>query len=455
MTSISISSNIYIRTNDSDIQYSTTSDFSQINTISSWPVTLNNTNTSNPPQNVNVYITNDLTLNAAAANQYFIMGSNNITFDGQNNKVTIQGVGDYPGLIQNGTSSGGNNNIIIKNLGVETMNNSTLANSAGWIGQQYMNKNAIGCQVTNCYSTGGIIGVAAGGIFGQYSTGTATGCYSTGIISGDNGFERGGGGIFGSDSGGIAINCYSMGDITGRYAGGIFGDYSSGTATNCYSSGDISGTFAGGIFGYGGTATNCYAANGNWSDTNAVAANKLLNGPTYSGGTLTAQGSIWIDLNVANNVPFQLKSFWDIIYVRQQGSAIQYSTNINFTTLTDITSWPHTISLENRTIVLITTDLTLTTTSQYFIMGSDNIIFDGQNNKVFINVNGYPGLIQNGTSGTNGDGKNYIIIQNLGVETPNNSTLADYAGWIGQRYMNKNAIGCKVTNCYSTGVISG
>jgi hypothetical protein len=370
MTAILISSNIYIRYYNSAIQQSTTSDFTSHNTITMWPVTLNNTNTSNPPQNVNVYITNDLTL--TAADQYFIMGSSNITFDGQNKKVTIDGVtqffGGYPGLIQNGTSGtngDGNNNIIIKNLGVETMNNSTLADYAGWIGQQYMNKNVGDCQVTNCYSTGDISGLGVGGIFGANSQGTFTNCYSSGLISGDGsggifGYDSSGtaincyssgdisgqeaGGIFGANSGGAAENCYSSGDIDGFGSGGIFGYSSNGTATNCYSSGDISGQEAGGIFGYytssgatatncyssgaitpnnnaggifgdysSGIATNCYIANGIWNDADAVAANKLLNGPTYS--TSFSQGSVWIDYDLSNtNKPWLLASFNSQIY---------------------------------------------------------------------------------------------------------------------------------------------
>ena len=101
----------------------------------------------------------------------------------------------------------------------------------------------------------------------------------------------------------------------------------------------------------------------------------------------------------------------------------------------------------------------MTTLSMYFIMGSSNIIIDGQNNTVNINlVTNYPGLIQNGynTNNVNGiitNGYSNIKIKNLGV-TSASSTLSD-GGWIGQSYMNYNTTGCEVTNCYSTGAISG
>jgi hypothetical protein len=255
MTTISISSNIYVRNQNGTTEYSSSDTFTNTTQILDWPVTLNNS--SNPSQNVNVNITNDLTL--TTLNHYFIMGSNNITFDGQNNKVIINGVTNYLGLIENGVNifTNGKNNIIIQNLGVETTNNSSLLDNAGWIGHEFMNINTSGCQVINCYSSGRISGDYAGGIFGSQSIGTATNCYSTGAISGNDA-----GGIFGSNSSGTVTNCYSSGDIIGFGAGGIFGPSLSCTATNCYSTGDISGLRAGGIFGdsSSGTVTNCYSS---------------------------------------------------------------------------------------------------------------------------------------------------------------------------------------------------
>ena len=358
MTLIDLSENIYVN----HIQYSQSSDFTNPNDII-WPFELNNSSGSNKT----VFMISNLEL--TTVNMYFIMRGPDITIDGQNNTVTVNNnVQGYPGLVQNGTSLiSGKNNIIIQNLGVKAVN-STLADYAGWIGQIYMNNNATGCQVKNCYSTGAISKNGSGGIFGRDSSGTATNCYSTGIISGDDGYyENGAGGIFGTYSSGTAINCYSSGDITGRYAGGIFGDYGNnnkatncystgniigqdaggicgwvGTAKNCYSSGAIGGAESGGIFGSNssGTATNCYSSgtivgtgaggifgarsrgtntnnisrntNG-WSDTIAITI--LTDSPTYNNGTLTSQGTTWIDYDLSTtNTPWLLKSFNSHLY---------------------------------------------------------------------------------------------------------------------------------------------
>ena len=247
MSTISFSANIYLRLNQlGKIQYSL--DNTSYLSIDSWPCTLTNTSGTNKT----VYIKNNLEI-TTNSNMYFIIGSSDITIDGQNNTININSVSNYPGLVQNGTQDmDGKNNIIIKNLGV-TSTNSTLSYAGGWVGHVYMNKNTTNsCQV---------------------------------------------------------INCYSMGAISGPLCGGIFGSASRGIATNCYSSGAISGLFSGGIFGFisNGITTNCYSANGNWNDQTAIA--NLTGVPIYSGSALIQQGSIWIDINTdSNTVPFKLKS---------------------------------------------------------------------------------------------------------------------------------------------------
>jgi hypothetical protein len=119
------------------------------------------------------YITNNLEMTSNT--MYFNMSTGNITIDGQTNTVNnINSVTNYPGLVRNGlVQSYGYNNITIKNLGVTTTNGSTLSYTGGWIGQEYMNNAASGCEIINCYSTGVISGQYAGGIFGYLSIGTA------------------------------------------------------------------------------------------------------------------------------------------------------------------------------------------------------------------------------------------------------------------------------------------
>jgi len=355
---IILSDNIYLRLNQLSIQYST--DNISYTPITDWPPTFFNYTGIVKT----IYITNNLEMTNSS--MYFIMGSGNITIDGQTYGVNINSVANYKGLVQNGNNANnGFNNIIITNLGVTTTNGSTLY-SGGWICQEYMNKAATGCQINNCYSTGDVVGVFAGGILGAVSSGVATNCYSTGAIVGLYA-----GGIFGPYSNGTATNCYSTGDMIGVYAGGIFGvgDPMSliyGSATNCYSTGAILGQFAGGIFApntmgpatncystgaiigssaggiYGvastysfatncysagsiiggqyaggifglypgyqtGTFTHCYVANGNWNDQTAITY--LTGAPTYLSTTLTQQGNIWIDIDLFFSSPFRLKSF--------------------------------------------------------------------------------------------------------------------------------------------------
>ena len=157
-------------------------------------------------------------------------------------------------------------------------------------------------------------------------------------------------------------------------------------------------------------------------------------------------------------------------YFRQSSSIsnIEYSyDDISWATSIDSTNWP--VTIINGTIlitlnVVFNTNLYLTTTYGntygYFIIGSDNIIING-NNKV-LNIDSiidYPGLFQNGifsslTSFTN------ITIEKLGVTTSNNSTLvsvsSNIGGWICQGYFGIYTLtgSIIVNNCYSTGPIA-
>lgn len=114
-------------------------------------------------------------------------------------------------------------------------------------------------RITNCWSSGEILGGNAGGIIGK-DAGINGGhveilhCHSTGDISGDNA-----GGIIGSfagySDGQISIiHSYSEGAISGSQSGGICGRWGAFDAgyvsiRECYSLGDISGTESGGIAG--------------------------------------------------------------------------------------------------------------------------------------------------------------------------------------------------------------
>ena len=221
-----------------------------------WPVTFED--------DVTLKLTSNLTLDNI--DQYFDITSNNVTINGDDKTVTIDGVLGYGGLI---SSSKDSTSII--NIGLLTSNASSLLEDGGWVGRSFFNGT-----ITSCYSTGDISGSFSGGIAGYGAGGnngtcTITDCNSTGAISG---FKSGGiaGSSAGIDNGTCTItSCVSSGDIIGGGSGGIAGGsagFVNGTCTitSCYSSGDIIGGGSGGIAGgsVGGnngtcTITSCYS----------------------------------------------------------------------------------------------------------------------------------------------------------------------------------------------------
>jgi hypothetical protein len=298
---------IYIRQYENDLQFS--SDLDTWFNIS-WPFDFFTYNVE--------FITN---ITLTDITQYFICVQENMQFglttlnlDGSRPIITISGIIDYPGLVQNGTTeNNGFNNIRIFNLEIN-VKNSTLVSDGGWFGQTYFCKNALDNYVINC-SSNGQINDRGGGIIGSYSCNgngvdfnSATlyliGCCSKGNIGeyaggiiGNNVALNGGkllcdqcwqefgeignsaGGIVGSSAangiifgGNVTITkCYSKGNIFGENAGGIIGE-NAGFNSNiiiekCYSQGNISGPNSGGIYGYnpadsGGItiAENCYSS---------------------------------------------------------------------------------------------------------------------------------------------------------------------------------------------------
>ena len=357
-----------------------------------------------------------------------------------------------------------------------------------------------GANATNCYSTGPIGGIA-GGIFGSDSLGSATNCYSTGLF-GSNAC-----GIFGQFSHGSATNCYCTGgtnigvtDVSYCYAidgstnwldasandaldfsGNPWTDidlnsetvpyllsaftatlYNPSSATDASNSGiSIVTDCSFSIVSVNGLNPSNYTGITIDANTGDISFNSLINGVYevnvlatntinhgYSFGTFT------------NNSTTPLEASGSVLLRQQIGSDVQYSTD-------DGTSWTNAVwpvSLINSgstalsaralngdpLIVTFTDDLSFNSALQYFILDSSNITIDGSDNVVYVNVDGYPGLIQNGTIDASGNSN--ITIRNLGVEST--YTLATSGGWLGQQYFGKNAIENYVENCYSTGTIS-
>jgi len=370
-------------------------------TISSWPVQLN----KNLASNLNVIILNNL--NLTILSQYFIISSNDINIQSDytntaNITINIDGISNYHGFIQNGSTSvdtSGNiifnndakSNITINYLGVTTSNFSTLDNTisgfeAGWLGQTYWGNSSTGCSITNCYSTGDIA-TYSGGILGSNSVSIITDCFSSGIIG------NYAGGIVGSGSNSTISNCYSSG-VIGDYAGGIVGSNSSGSVSNSYSSGTVSITGAGGIIGSSSTTmiTNIYVGDGNWSSSIAINGTNLDNTttPTYSSGNVSNPlGSVWTTTINNNSTPFVLSSFnlntgyattsYSSTYGTGSNSTTPSITNqsgfysiINYTDInnigitinsgTGVVSWSGTINVNTFNIYVYTA----TTTTPYF-----------------------------------------------------------------------------------------
>ena len=247
--------------------------------VISWPCPIENNNTALGLLNVEFvsHITIDTTV--GGVNGYFVCQSESIQFgsrilipDGTRPIITIDGITDYPGLFQNGTSSSnGYNNIYIMNLEIRAAGGATLMIGGGWFGHVHFGKETTSSNtiLLNCHSTGNI-SLAGGGIIGRYAGGVkCVSCSSSGAIG------EYGGGISGADSLSSGVlnfeSCWSSGTI-GAYGGGITGQSTkAATITNCYSTGSMNGN-AGGISGrYSGSASghtisNCYSrgAIGDW-----------------------------------------------------------------------------------------------------------------------------------------------------------------------------------------------
>ena len=121
--------------------------------------------------------------------------------------------------------------------------------------------------ITNCYSTGRVsgnsqVGGLVGRSFNQKGGGTVyvariANCYSTATVNGSGGV----GGLVGLSLSDVS-NCYSTGIVLGNSGiGGLIGNGSSSNVTNCYSTGTVSGIdIVGGLIGQGGgDVSYCYS----------------------------------------------------------------------------------------------------------------------------------------------------------------------------------------------------
>jgi len=159
-------------------------------------------------------------------NQYFQITGSNVTINGANKIITVDGLNGFNGLFD--ASNANASSAEIKNIGVITINFTNTGGNGGYISRT-LNK----ATISNCYSTGLIQGNSTGGIVGDQNSGLVRNCFTTGNLGSYTG------GIVGPLNSGVITNCYTTGNIFGALAGGIAGYSSSGVIQNCYTTGEI------------------------------------------------------------------------------------------------------------------------------------------------------------------------------------------------------------------------
>jgi len=200
-----------------------------------------------------------------------------------------------------------------KNVGIEDCNITGKGNMGGFIGVNYNS----GSTISNCYTTGQIIGTGAfdiGGLIG-WNEGAFSNCYSTVAISISAAASDVDdvGGLIGFNKG-TFLNCYATGDITiGAISGdvscvgGLIGDINAEDVSESYATGNItiasiSGyiVHTGGLIGQVGTPfaggdcniSECYATG------NITTGDALVGGFRWIGGLL---GYVYKNSTVANS----------------------------------------------------------------------------------------------------------------------------------------------------------
>jgi len=207
----------------------------------------------------------------------------------------------------------------VSNLGVINININGQNNVGGLIGY-----NDAGSTVSNCYSTGEVVGgQVVGGLMGD-NRATLGNCYSTASVSG----TKNCGGLVGYNRGATVSNCYSKGNVN-RSSGsesnfaGFCGFNHTSTIENCYSTGSVS--YAGatnptnkGFVGYhaSGTYTNNFWDIGASNQTTATGATgksttEMKNVETFTDENVVGLTTAW-DFETNPNDDDANNDYWDI-----------------------------------------------------------------------------------------------------------------------------------------------
>ena len=102
-------------------------------------------------------------------------------------------------------------------------------------------------------------------------------------------------------------------------------------------------------------------------------------------------------------------------------------------------AWPITISA--GVTVTVGSDLTLTTISQYFIIGGSGVTIDGAGYEVNVPTS-YTGLVQNGTSSST-IGYSDCLVKNIGLQSSSGINIG-----IARNYFGDGTSSCSISNCY-------
>lgn len=336
-STIVASNNLYIRNQGGATYFSTDQ---STWTLAGWPITI--VNSGSGSQFLYVHFVTDFVV--TDVNQYFIVDSDNVEFQGSNigethpTVFTIYNVTDYMGLLQNGTNSNpGHANVRIRDVFVHAVNSTLIAN-AGWVAQPYYTGSVInsgsdgnipaggggligaysnGSSVTNSYTTGDI-GDYAGGLVGAYSVDLEVNTsYTTGSIG------LGGGGLVGAYSNSANVSASYTTGLIGSSGGGIIGTSSTdANIINVYTTGLI-GNGAGGIIGpgtsggfvmYAYTSGNTIGGYGIYGDSNTDGSSNYSEANNSASGwtdtraltTLTSYNTVWAPITI--NTPYLLRN---------------------------------------------------------------------------------------------------------------------------------------------------
>ncbi len=370
---------------------------------------------------------------------------------------------------------------VVQNLGVvdvQIIGNNNVGGIAGEI-------SGSGSRVTNCYSTGIISGNNdIGGVVGYVDYGSVTNCYSAATVSGNNTI----GGVAGSVDQGNVINCYSIGAVSSYYvAGGIAASVIGGNLTNCAALNPnvnrLSGSNSdfGRVVGFNGSST----LSGNIAFNGLVVGGGVSSGGAYTHNGRGGESKSAAELHTASGFPADLtKSPWTYSAGKLPGlgAALEVPKHLLGPFSGKGTSdEPYMITTAEHLTLLA--DLVNADTypnpvwaNKYYQLSADIDLSDYGKGAEFNSGNGWipiGGRLSNRFYGNfDGNGKNITglymstnaiknffglfgivdggIIQNLGVVDVNITGdfyyVGGVAGYVG---------GGGITNCYTTGVITG